>query len=181
MARIAYADIDRLPEAVREQYETFPINLTRMLAVVPETVTPFLDFARAFQLPILDPQHRELVIWRVAAISASAYEKFQHAGLAQQKGIDEAKKRAIERDAFDELDDVERALLCYVDESVRRVRISDETFAELRRFYDEPQIALVTLLIGYYMLTARFLEALEVENDARPVDWSRALKEQIAQ
>ncbi len=59
---------------------------------------------------------------------------------------------------------------------VYRVRVSDATFAALRLFFTEEEIAEATLLIGHYMMTARFLETLGVELDSEPTPWSGLLR-----
>jgi len=39
------------------------------------------------------------------------------------------------------------------------------------RALGEQGLAIVTLLVGHYMMTARFLETLDIEIDAAPTRW----------
>lgn len=50
----------------------------------------------------------------------------------------------------------------------------------VRQYYDDTQIAELTLLIGHYMMTARFLETLEVDLDESATPWDAVLNRQGA-
>jgi hypothetical protein len=52
------------------------------------------------------------------------------------------------------------------------VKVSDGTFSELRAYFSETQTAELTLLIGHYMMTARFLETLDVDLDEQATSWA---------
>lgn len=56
--------------------------------------------------------------------------------------------------------------------------ISITEIDRIRPYYDETQIAELTLLIGHYMMTARFLETLEVDLDESATSWDAVLKKQ---
>lgn len=118
----------------------------------------------------LEPRHYELVILRVAALSGSAYERMQHLPPARQAGWSDEEIHAIELGPGDALDDTARALLAFVDECVRDVRVSTQTFERAGEYFSEGALADVTLLTGFYMMTARFLETLDVALDDAPCD-----------
>ncbi|MFE8116658.1 hypothetical protein RBA63_13810 [Brenneria goodwinii] len=61
----------------------------------------------------------------------------------------------------------------FTDECVNHVKVTDAVFHALRCYCCEEEIAEITLLIGHYMMTARFLETLEVELDEGPTSWER--------
>jgi alkylhydroperoxidase family enzyme len=56
---------------------------------------------------------------------------------------------------------------------VRDVKVGAQTFADVRAFFSETQMAELTLLIGHYMMTARFLETLEVPLDNAATSWDK--------
>jgi len=60
-------------------------------------------------------------------------------------------------------------LWVFVDECVARVRVSDPTFV-----FSPSELVEMTLLIGFYMMTARFLATFAIDLDAQPVDWRRS-------
>jgi len=49
--------------------------------------------------------------------------------------------------------------------------VSTDTFEETKKYLSESEIAELTLLIGHYMMTARFLETLEIDLDDAPTSW----------
>jgi alkylhydroperoxidase family enzyme len=63
------------------------------------------------------------------------------------------------------------AILRFVDECVRDIKVGTQTFAAVRAFFSETQMAELTLLIGHYMMTARFLETLDVPLDDAATSW----------
>lgn len=62
-------------------------------------------------------------------------------------------------------------ILQFVDECVERVKVSSKVFVKTRNFLTDGEIAELTLLIGHYMMTARFLETLEIDLDSKPTSW----------
>ena len=110
-----------------------------------------------------------MVILRVGALSDSAYERMQHLPLALKAGWSEAEIEEIEKGTLSS--DREKAILDFVDECVGNVKASSGTFRRVRQYCDETQIAELTLMIGHYMMTARFLETLEIDLDESATSW----------
>jgi alkylhydroperoxidase family enzyme len=170
MARIELPEVSALNSAERTQYDRFPSNLTRALLGTSGCARGYLELGFALRATRLEPRHYELVILRVAALSSSAYERMQHLPPARQAGWSDADIRAIEGEAGGALDDAARALLAFVDECVRDVRVSTRTFDRSRTYFPEGALADAALLTGFYMMTARFLETLGVPLDDAPCD-----------
>jgi alkylhydroperoxidase family enzyme len=168
MTRIDLPSPDRMSGPDRRQYNRFPSNLVRALLKTRGCTAGFLDLGFALIDANVDTKRRELVILRIAALSDSAYERMQHLPPARKAGWSDADISAIETGQSDHLDPADGALLRFVDECVRDVRVSNLTFAEIRKFLSDQEIAEATLLIGYYMMTARFLETLKVDLDDAP-------------
>ena len=169
MARIPLPEIGELNDEQKRQYGRFPANLTRALLVTTCSTQGYLSLGASFPAGGLCNRDREMIILRVGAMSKSAYERMQHYPLAIRAGWSEEEIAAIERgEAFSERD---AAILRFVGECVERVKVSRETFAAVRAIYDDAQIAELTLMIGHYMMTARFLETLEVDLDDGATSW----------
>jgi alkylhydroperoxidase family enzyme len=168
MARIDIPSLDRMSGPDRRQYNRFPSNLVRALLKTRGCTSGFLDLGFALIDANVDTKRRELVILRVAALSDSAYERMQHLPPARKAGWSDADIAAIETGQSGHLNPADSALLRFVDECVRDVRVSNQTFAEIRKFLSDQEIAETTLLVGYYMMTARFLETLKVDLDETP-------------
>lgn len=168
MARIDLPHADRMNGPDRRQYNRFPSNLVRALLKTRGCTAGYLDLGFALIDANVDAKRWELVILRVGALSGSAYERMQHLPPARKAGWSDENITAIETGQADRLEPADGALLRFVDECVRDVRVSDRTFAETRKFLSEEEIAEATLLVGYYMMTARFLETLKVDLDETP-------------
>ena len=174
--RIPYASLADLPEGLRERFSDVTANVTRMLANASPGV--FAGFGRMAEGLLrespLPPAIRELAILRVGHLSASAYEVFQHRTFATHVGLSDAQIEAALATGTDHdaLDPVQRDVLRFVDDVVINVRPSDETLAAVRTHFDDTQVTDLTLLIGFYMMVARFLETTGVEIDDEPIDWS---------
>ncbi|RBQ33697.1 hypothetical protein C2125_13630 [Rahnella aquatilis] len=69
------------------------------------------------------------------------------------------------------MSDNESAILDFVDECVTLVRVTDDTFQAVKQFYNNTQLAELTLLIGHYMMTALFLDKLEIPLDKSTTSW----------
>jgi alkylhydroperoxidase family enzyme len=175
MARICLI----LPEAMNDeqhaQFRRFPANLTRALLRTGASTSAYLSLAASFARGLLSAKDRELAILRVGALSQSKYERMQHLGLAKQAGWTDEQIAAIEEGDQMALGARECAILRFVDECVYRVRVSDSSFLALKKLITEQEIAEITLLVGHYMMTARFLETIDVDLDDEPTPWSSLL------
>ncbi len=165
MARIHIPTIARMSDPDRRQFNRFPSNLVRALLKTRGCTAGYLDLGFALIDAIIDIKRRELVILRVASLSDSAYVRMQHLPMARKAGWSDQDITSIEMGEADRLDPADGALLRFVDECLRDVRVSDPTFAEARKFLTDEEIAEATLLVGYTMMTARYLETLRVELD----------------
>jgi alkylhydroperoxidase family enzyme len=174
MARLAYTDLARVSREEREQFGRLPINLTRMLLQAPHGVSGFLDLALGFRQGALDPKLRETVILRVATDEDSFYQRMQHLPAAGQAGLTDKEIDAITRGDLAQLDPRLALAVRFVDECVTRVKVSDPTFEDAQKVFSSGEIVEITLLTGFYMMTARFLATLAVDPDTGPVDWHQA-------
>ena len=50
--------------------------------------------------------------------------------------------------------------------------MSDATFSKVKSLLNSRDIATIVLLIGHYMMVARFTTVLRIELDAKPDSWS---------
>lgn len=171
MARVTLPEVSSLNSSQKVQYERFPTNLTRAMLITSKSTGGYLSLGASFTEGLLNDKDRELVIMRVGALSGSAYEKMQHLRKAEQAGWSVDDLFCIEHGK--PLADVRsNTILRFVDQCVADVKVSLEVFSAIRKYLSEAQVVELTLLIGHYMMTARFLETLEVDLDDLPADWS---------
>lgn len=141
-----------------------PLNVFRMMAAVPSSFRPLLDFAASLLLQgAFDPRQRELAILRVAHVTRAPYEWTQHARLARNLGVTDAEITAIAVDGPVTGLDADGALLCRVaDEISRDVRLSDAALDALVRRYGVRLATELILCVSYFNMLSRFLESTRV-------------------
>ncbi|MDQ2802831.1 MAG: carboxymuconolactone decarboxylase family protein [Pseudomonadota bacterium] len=172
MSRIPLVRVEDMTPEQREQYDKFPSNLSRGLLLTEQRLARALpSLANALRASGLDAKLREGVILRVAALSGSAYERMQHLGQAEKAGWTATEIAAIEAGDLSGVPSEFAAVLKFVDECVATPRVSDAVFAEASRALSNRALATVILLVGHYMMVARFLGTLEIELDPEPDTW----------
>jgi alkylhydroperoxidase family enzyme len=170
MARLPYVDARSAPGPVRETLEQLPVdlNIFRMMAHAETCFRPFLRLGTAILAEQkLDAKLRELAILRIGRVSDAAYEYGQHVPIAKAVGATDAQVEAIERGDIDAscFDDVERLVLRFTTELLRRAKPADATFIEMRRRFSPREIVELIMAIGFYMTIARLAETTEVDPD----------------
>jgi AhpD family alkylhydroperoxidase len=176
MARIAYIEEDSASAETKSEFERLrgargsrPGHLYQLLAHSPKLMARWAAFAetlRGFDKDgsvSLDARSRELAIIQVARLTGADYEWSAHAPLARREGVTEEQVKALlagDTGAFSEAD---RALLAYAGESTRSVQVSESTFEELRRHFDEQRILELAVTVGFYNCVARVLEGLGID------------------
>lgn len=173
MSRIPLVDTDHMNDQQRQQYERFPSNLTRGLLLTDQHLSEALpNLANALRASSLDAKLREAVIVRVAALHDSAYEQMQHAEQVRKVGWSEAEVAAIKAGDTTKLPDDIAAILAFADQTVSMGQVTDTTFARIQQFLEPRDIATVILLIGHYMMVARFTTILQIDLDAQADGWT---------
>ncbi len=170
MSRIPLVRVEEMTPEEKGQYDRFPSNLTRALLLVDRRLAEAApNLANALRASPLEARLREAVILRVAALHGSAYERMQHIGQVHKAGWSDEEIAGIEHGAppADVAD-----LMRFVDECVQTGDVSDTTFEAARIGLGARDLATVLLLIGHYMMIARFTKVLRVELDADADSWS---------
>ncbi len=173
MARLPYLDpMDAVPSA-RAAFDSLPVkvNIFRILLHLGESYAPLLKFGgKILTRQKLSPILRELAILRVAKLSDTEYEWVHHRAHALRDGVTEAQIQAIDQGHVTDpcFDEVEKAVLAFVDQVVLNVRPSDQALAAVRAGLSTQEVVELTLTIGFYMLVARLMETTGVDMDTPP-------------
>lgn len=177
MARVPYVAREDLPESQRHIYDEIAssrgrLNVYEALLNSPEaaacvgTLGAYLRFHS--QLP---SQIRELAILTVARELGCDYEWAQHQPFARSAGVSETSIAAIhEGIAPKELPNDQAVVVCYVQEILHHHRVTGELFDRVLKLLGTKDLIDLTLLIGYYTMTAFALLALNVEIEDGTVD-----------
>lgn len=173
MARIHLMSTEEMNELQRSQYDRFPSNLVKGLLTAGRVVEGYAALGTVLRYTKLPSRITEFVIIRVGALSGCEYELMQHRELAQQQGWTQDEVQAIIENNGIMFDEKMRAVLQFVNECVEQVKVSEAAFGQLERYLDHEEMTELTLLIGHYMLTARFLETFEIDLDESPTSWDK--------
>jgi len=171
MARVKLVDKEQADPVIKEMFQKLEdrkvpvLNLFKAVGNCPKIGRNFVRLGNSILNPeLLDPKLRELAILRVGNLLRSEYEFTKHVTIGRDVGVTD--------DQIDELSnwasskrftDIERAVLQYTDEVTLQVQVSDSTFANLKRFFDDQAIVKLTAAIGYYGMVSRILVALQIE------------------
>ncbi|HEY7631696.1 MAG TPA: carboxymuconolactone decarboxylase family protein [Thermoleophilaceae bacterium] len=174
MARLPYADPERLPPAAREALEAIPqLGVFRMMANAETAFRPWLRWGGVLLGDLeLDPLLRELAILRVSRLTPHAeYEWVQHVPIARSVGAREEQVAALERDDVDAdcFSDDQRTVLRFTTEVVQDARASDPTFEAAKALLSARELIELMMVIGQYMMLARVMATTELDLD-EPLD-----------
>jgi alkylhydroperoxidase family enzyme len=176
MPRISPLSEPQWPEALRSILQTSTPglqgrlgdnNIFTTLARHEELMRVWLPFA-GFLLGagMLPARERELLILRTAFNCRSAYEWGQHVRVSEAIGMPHEEILRVARGPEDDgWSPADAALLRAADELHVQAKISDRTWAELSKRYDERALTELTMLVGHYHMVAYALNSLEVELD----------------
>jgi len=129
---------------------------------------PFTDMLAGDQAT-LSPEHRELLILRVAWRTRSGYEWVQHDRMGRQAGLTAAQLDAIRQGPNAEVwTPTEHALLTAVDEMIDHSSVGDETWRSLVAFFDSAQILELLFVIGGYVCLAYVLNSIGLRGELPP-------------
>jgi alkylhydroperoxidase family enzyme len=174
VARLPYADPERLPDAAREALDAAPpLRIFRMMANAETAFRSWLRWGGVLLSELaLDPLLRELAILRVARLTPHAeYEWIQHEPIARSVGATDGQIAGLERDEIEAeaFSQAERTVLRFTTEFVRDARVSDETFAAARALLSARELIELMMVIGQYSMLARVMATTELDLD-EPLD-----------
>jgi len=141
--------------------------LKSVFARIPKTILVQYGITRVLESGLtLDRGLQFLVQHQVAAMNDCGFCIDIGRAMAVDYELDLAKLEALANYRTDSrFDDRERAALAYVEEVTRQKRVSNETFAALRRHFDETQVAEITWLCALENYFNLINVPLEIESD----------------
>lgn len=146
---------------------TTPPNLFLTLGRQRKLFRGWLRFAgRMMPGGTLPRRETELVILRVARLTACTYEEQHHRHLAARAGLSlEEIDRVVDGPDADGWSDRERVLLWATDELHRDRDLTDPTWAALRAHLDEATTIEFVLLVAHYEMLATTIGTLRIDPD----------------
>lgn len=141
------------------------LNIFGVLANHPALLKRYLLLGDLFlNRGLLPARERELVILRVGRDTGSAYEVQQHEILGRAAGLTDGEIAAVAQTAADDprWAPREAALLAATDELCASDDLTDATWQRLRADWTDAELVELLLLVGFYRMTAGFLNAARV-------------------
>ena len=171
MARVPYVTRRSAPPKVAEMFAKLEagghqlLNLYAAVGHCAEVGPAFIRLGNKILFQgRLPPRLREYAILWVGHLARAPYEFSKHVAIARETGIPQAALDALaDWRHSPHFDAPARAVLAYTDEVSRGYRAQDATFAALQSFLDSEQIVELTVVVGFYEMVCRVLEALQIE------------------
>jgi alkylhydroperoxidase family enzyme len=119
----------------------------------------------------LDGRLREMAIIQVGYLTKTAYEWVHHIQMGRNLGMTDDDIRAIIAESHGEVSSLpsfERAVLRASREMTANVRVTDETFAELKAHLSNEHIVDLLLAIAHYNLIVRMIQSLDAQLEPEP-------------
>jgi 4-carboxymuconolactone decarboxylase len=150
-----------------------PLSIFRTMARHPRMMKRFNVLGGFFLTRgDLPARERELCILRTAWRSRSEYEWAKHVLIGRDAGLtDEEIARVPHTEGWSAAD---AALLRLTDEVLDHTDVSDTTWWELAETYTDAQLCELVLLVGFYRMTAGFLNAAGVVKEDSLPSWPAA-------
>lgn len=170
MARLPYPDPATQTDELRDRLQRLgALNVTRMMSHAPELMRAYSKLATQFLLRgALDPVLREVAILRVGQLCESAYEWHQHESVARAVKMPAATLAAITAQDFASLSPAERIAVRFAEEIHGAGAVSAATFTEAQAHFSVAQLVELSLLVGFYIMTAGFLRSFDIEIEDTP-------------
>lgn len=140
------------------------LNIFATLAHHPKLLKRWLVFGNHVLFKsTITARERELLILRTAWLCQAEYEWAQHALIARGIGIGDDEVRRVTQNPDADWKPPDAILLRAADELHADQRIGDDTWQQLSKRYDIPQIMDIIFTVGQYTLVSMALNSLGVE------------------
>lgn len=145
-----------------------PINIHHALAYVPDVLERFFAVTGTLRThSALSRADQEIAILRTLIVVNGEYELVPHQHFGKLAGLTDAQVSDIETwQSSDAYDERQRALLAFMDQSLRPEGVDDDVFAEAVRFFPRDQLMAALLLSGMYATLAQVTRTFKVPSDA---------------
>ncbi len=179
MSRLPLVDREDIPPELQYVWDRLVTpggevpNIFRTMGNNPKLLRAYLRLGNGlWQECGLDLQTRELAILRVAVLQHSLYEWHQHVTIARNAGVDDARIREVHHwRTSARYSPAERAMYAYIDALAATDHPLADVHDALAEHFPPATIVGINLLAGFYLMTARFLGAVEVQPETPFVGW----------
>jgi AhpD family alkylhydroperoxidase len=168
MARISYIERENAPENIQAVYDQlkqkFGVvpNVLKGMANSPELFMGFIPFLGAALGPSqVDNATKELAIITTSKLNGCSTA--HHTAAGKRAGLSDEKINAAPDETNEAFDEREKAVVKYSRELAENVAASQETLEELKKHFNEGQIAELNLVNGVFHVLTRFADTFKIE------------------
>ena len=167
MARIGLIEVENATPEVNDIYEKAlrgkPGNAQKALAHRPEMLKAFLPFYASVGRS-LDRKLYEMIYLRVSFLNGCHYCLQHHVASSKRVGLTAEDWKALKDGNYARFTEKEQTALAYAEKLTRTSRdITDADFEKLKKYFPQPEIVDLHLLVGLANLTNRFTDPLGLE------------------
>ena len=174
MVRVPYVDPESLTEEYRYLFDDNVLgerNIFLALANNPPVLQSFMRFGNTlWQQSGIERSEMEIVILSVARAMDAKYEWHQHVPMATEAGLSQSEIRSIARGDPDDLSNKKSILVRYAS-AVATGTVEEDIADAMTDEFDPDTVVATTLLAGYYVATARTIDALQIDIEGEFVGW----------
>ena len=167
IAPLSDAELNDEQKEVLKPFGNRVLNIFRTLVRAPKALQRFNEWGGYVlsRRNALSARDREIVILRTGFLCKSGYEWTQHVGIGKREGLTDDEIARIKKGAGAGWSASDAALIRASDELHENQFISDATWAELGKHYDQKQCMDVVFTAGQYTQVSMFLNTFGVQLD----------------
>jgi uncharacterized peroxidase-related enzyme len=159
----ASPEIKALYDQVQSKLGLVP-NVVKAMANSPVLLQGFMPFLGAALGPsAVDAPLKELAIITTSKLNGCSYCTAHHTVAGKKAGLPIEKINALPDSNSSLLDNKEKAVVRFAKEVTEDVAASDESINQLRKYFNDSQIAELTMVIGVFNVLTRFADTFKVD------------------
>ena len=170
MAKIPYVERENASPEIKALYDQVESklglvpNVVKAMANSPVLLQGFMPFLGAALGPsAVDAPLKELAIITTSKLNGCSYCTAHHTVAGKRAGLSVEKINALPDPNGSLLDEKEKAVVRFAKEVTEDVSASDESINQLRRYFNDSQVAELTLVIGVFNVLTRFADTFKVD------------------
>ncbi len=170
MAKIPYVEKENASPEIGALYDQIQgklglvPNVVKAMANSPVMLQGFMPFLGAALGPsAVDASLKELAIITTSKLNGCSYCTAHHVVAGKRAGLSLEKINAAPDFNSPLFDDREKAVVRFAKEVTKDVSASDESIGQLRSYFDDSQIAELTMVIGVFNVLTRFADTFKVD------------------
>lgn len=170
MAKIPYVERENASPEIQAVYDQLQSklgivpNVVKAIANSPVMFKGFMPYLGATLGPsAVDAPLKELAIITTSKLNGCSYCTAHHVVAGKRAGLSQEKINALPDPNSSLLDEKENAVVRFAKEVTENVSASDDSINQLRKHFDDSQIAELTMVIGTFNVLTRFADTFKVD------------------